>query len=316
MIRLVTSLWFALFLLTIPNLLMAQQDRQAALDSLPTSVRETLQRVETLVEQDSLIAAHGQLLILSYMNALTQMWQHYVLGLVEFKAEEYAQGLTEFQTVVDYARTRNAASDSSIYFRLSAKSLKKIGWYQRKQKEYEKAYGSHAQAFLLYERFGSAEEIHDALISLDVDADLMGDPVLSETALNLSVSAARKITDDKKRFKALGMTHNNLTFALQKQGRYLEAEDAILKSVDYWKQFETLAGTAEHRVMWAWFGVGDMYETWAKALGAGDPDYANKINNGKSAFEKSLGLAREQRASAEDVKEIEHRLNKTLNDER
>lgn len=258
--------------------------------------------VESLLQQNSLDQAFQALSRVSPKNEYEEAWLHYLRGWIHFERKEFDEGLAAF--LAPYNRFRSAPDGATDeYFRLVGKCLKKVGWYYRNKKESDRAYAYHSIEYQYLSRFGSPEEIHDAAISLDVDAYFMGDSVLSEMWLRESIAVAERIEEERARSSALGMSWNNLAGTLTQLRRFSEAEIAIRTSLGHWEKFEFLTGTSGFRVAWAYFGIGDVYETWYKATPSKE-----KLGWALDAYSKSLYIAQAQKMPAEEIQIIQKKV--------
>ncbi len=195
-------------------------------------------------------------------NAFESMWINYCRGLLFFSNESFDEGNDHFlecQTVFE-----NIEEATNNETRLFSMALKKMGWYQRNLQNYGDAYKIHEEEFHLLEECGSSQELHDATISLDVDAYYLKDLEKSEFWLKKSLEYGESITDEIMRLKSLGMSTNNLSGTLSGLKKFKEAFEVIEKSLVLWKEFEEKSPkTQEYRVAWALFARADIYEQWA-----------------------------------------------------
>ena len=260
-------------------------------------------------EQLSLAEIKASFSQLKMGTPLDTHWHKYFSGLIKIKEEKDIDALNELQKVYDSVKHRFTDIEREQY-RLVGLALKKIGWIYRKNKEYEKAYYYHNIRYQYMTHYGSALELHDAAISLDVDAYYLKDLKLSEFWLLISKQCASNIQNPIDRTKSVAISDNNLasTYCLQK--KFKEAIEYIFQSLDTWIDYESLTGPHENKVIWAYYGVADIYEAWAQHKKETQQNYSDEQNESKRYFQKSLDLALQRQILETDIMSIQNRLHK------
>jgi tetratricopeptide (TPR) repeat protein len=256
------------------------------------------------IEKNNPDAAEKVLAAINPATPLDKLWKSYATGLALFEEKKPEEGYKFFIGIYDEVRATKTALPPET-FRILGAALKKVGWYWREKKEFEKAYAFHEIEYNYYTRFGSALEIHDACISLDIDAFDLGDVRQSEQWLRTSLKAAAKISEPVDKSRSLGMSYNNLAETLYIQQRFEEAVSTIDLAFKYWSQYEKETGnTKEFRVAWAYFSIGDVYENWARFLKNSGKPYARQRQLALENYQHSLELADKQGMAADDRKSI------------
>lgn len=232
-------------------------------------------------------------------------WADYIRGLALIATQKLDEGLAELLKPYAVLSSSPSTRRAPEQFRLIGKCLKKIGWYYRNKSEFEKAFAYHSIEYTLFEQHGSFAELHDAAISLDNDAYNMKNPLLDEYWIRKSIESGTQISDPKGRYAAVGMSYNNLAATLSDLGRFEEAEPASMASLENYETYENLAGTGENRVLWAYYGLADLYLNWAKAIGPAGADRFTRLKEKAGvAIEQALTLALQQAASEDDMKTL------------
>ncbi len=235
------------------------------------------------------------------------LWKNYVEALILFKQDKFDDGYNALLSL--YERVRDSKADFSIdVFRILGAALKKMGWYWRRKKEFEKAYAFHAIQFNYLNEYGSPVELHDTCISLDVDSFSLKDLRQSEFWLRRGLEAAQQIEDGRSRARAMGMSCNNLAGTLYSLNRFDEAVNTINLSMKHWEEYEVHAGTQEFRVLWAHYGVGDVYENWARFLKENGRDFSQQKQRSIESYQQSLELAQQRELPEKESKVIAERL--------
>lgn len=238
-------------------------------------------------------------------------WLAYFQALIKIKEEKDVDALTDLKKSYESLKQRLTEVEPDQY-RLLGLALKKIGWIYRKNKDYEKAYFYHNARYLYAVKYGSAVEIHDAAISMDVDSYYLKDLKLSELWLNISREAALKINNPIDRARSLGITDNNLASTLSLQKNFTNASEFIFKSLDSWIEYESLTGPHENKVLWGYYGVGDIFENWARHNKETQQSFTNEKFQAEKSFRKALELAEQRKVSEMDRNSIQDRLNQVL----
>lgn len=223
-----------------------------------------------------------------------ELWSLYNKGIADYKEQKLDEGVKSFLTCFESVQKNKKAKPEE--FRIAGLCLKKIGWYYRGQKEYHKAFAYHSMRLSLVREFGSANEVHDALISLDVDVYMLNDMHLSERFLIESLEYAQEIKDDKSRVMALGTSYNNLSGTFSGLERFDESIEYAHKAFEYWEKYEAIAGTEEMKLPWAYYAIGD-------AL-----DNAGKSDEAQPYFIKANELASQRNMPADSIKWIKERI--------
>ncbi len=233
-------------------------------------------------------------------------WKDYLLGISHFGEKNLEKGIVPLKRCYEaIKRDLNATSED---FRISGMCLKKIGWSYRSKKEYLIAYAYHNLRYHYVVAHGSSHEVHDALISLDVDAYLLEDLQLSVKILKESILYGEAIEEPKNRFMALGTTYNNLAGSLYGLKRFSESESSIKLALDYWEKYEQIVGTSEFKVVWAHYGIGDVYEQWTKYLKENHQNYSRNRELSLAAYRTSLRLGETRNLPSSDQDHIKERI--------
>ncbi len=235
-----------------------------------------------------------------------KLWSEYNEGIDFYKNKKLDDGLKKFMNC--YQSVIDKKDVTSEEFRIAGMCLKKVGYYHRKQKDYHQAFSFHNMRLVLVKEFGSANEVHDALISLDVDVYMLKNMHLSERLLIESIDYAYEIKEDKSRYMALGTTFNNLGGTLYGLNKFRKSEESVLKSLTYWTKYEEFAGTEEMKVPWAYYAIGDVYEVWAKYLKENKVDYSLQKEKAQSNFAKSQKIAKARKMRSVSIKLIDERV--------
>lgn len=236
-------------------------------------------------------------------------WAHFLKGLGYYGLEHFEAGYSAFE--LPYEATAGPVGEEyqSERFRLAARCLKKMGWLHRRNEQFRQAYGIHAIGYQYLLEHGSYREIHDATISLDIDAYFLKNATLSRMWLERSIEAARLIKQPIARFKALGMSWNNLAGTLCELKRFEEAEEAMESSLDYWGQYEDRTTDSEHRRVWAQYGIGDVYQRWGQHLDEVGHDAAEeKLEAARDALTSAIDMAQQEGMTTGTRQPIESKL--------
>ena len=262
-----------------------------------------------LINRGDLDQAASKLMAFKPSNDLDTGWVSYLSGIIAFGRQDYSGGMTLLQTPYTSLKGEPSRYDSN-YHRLVAKCLKKVGWNFRRLKEYEKAYTNHSVVYQIYERYGAFAELHDAAISLDVDSFFLGDMELDEYWLGKSIEAGDRIPEGKRKSAALGTSYNNLAGTLYGLVRFENSEQSIKRSFDYWSSYEEVAGTSENKLVWAYFGIGDVYQTWAQHLRDKRDVSACEAKKAQAsnAYNQALQLSVVRAMNDDDISSIKSRV--------
>lgn len=238
-----------------------------------------------------------------------EIWQRYFLGQAQMELGSRELGLKTLER--NYALLQKMAGDealSSEEKRIAARSLKRIGQYYRQLKQYEKAYTYHQLQYLYLKRWGSAAELHDALLSLDVDSYELSNTFASEHWLLESLEVARYISDPLLRSRAQAMSTNNLADTLRMQRRWPEAIALIQQSREHWRNYESLQKGAEHRELWAILQTAEIYKDWAADLKAEPEEARAKGELAREQAEEALSLAANLKLDAAEQADLSARV--------
>ena len=239
-------------------------------------------------------------------------WAHYLKGRAFFGLEYFEAGYNAFEQ--PYVRTSDVLTEeqSAQRFRLAAMALKKMGWLQRRNEEFERAYALHAIEFRYLRQYGSFQEMHDATISLDVDSYFLKNPNLSRMWLESGVEVAEHIEQPATRYKALGMSWNNLAGTYCELQRFEDADEAIHSSLEQWTEYEELTGADEYRRVWAHYGIGDVYQRWGDFLAEMEDEEAarEKFDEAKHALTGAVQLAEKQSMPTGDRQPLKSKLHR------
>jgi tetratricopeptide (TPR) repeat protein len=299
-----------LFMTTFTTLAAEEKPRPAGTLACPESLAE----IQAMIDTERFTEALGALLQTDPGSLIEVAWIRYLRALAMFGKEEYEAGLDELNAVLIHTDAIDKSEHHRDAFRVAGYCLKKLGWHSRKQKEYDAALEYHSRRFDLAERFGSYQELHDACISIDIDAYFLKDFLLSEEMLTKSVGYAEQIEAEQDRNRSLGISWNNLGGTLTSLKKFEEAEAAARKSGIYWIAFEkSLGHTKEHREIWTYFGIGEIFRNWAESLRESKPRQAKaKRELALAEYDRALKLGEAQALSAEDAKFIQDQV-KALN---
>ncbi len=260
-------------------------------------------------EQLSLAEIKATFSQLKITTPLETHWHKYFSGLIKITEDKDIDALNELQKVYDSIKHRFTDIEREQY-RLAGLALKKIGWIYRKNKEYEKAYYYHNVRYQYMTHYGSSLELHDAAISLDVDSYYLKDLKLSEFWLLISKQCASNIQNPIDRARSLAISDNNLASSYCLQKKFKEATEHIFQSLDTWIGYESLTGPHENKVVWAYYGVADIYEAWAQHKKETQQNYSDEQNESKRYFQKALDLAQQRKILETDIMSIQTRLAK------
>lgn len=286
----------------------AQAAKQKRPEGFPSPSNAKLQAIQGEVNSGKHDDALKQLGAFQPESTASVLWKNYFVGVANFANKDYEKGLKALSECYDGVKKSKAIETE--HFRIAGMCLKKIGWFHRSKKDYHKATSYHNARYRYVRTYGSHLEIHDTLISLDVDAYYLGDMYMSVSLLEESLPHAQKISDLKKKLMALGTSYNNLGGSLYSVNKFSEAEESIKSALDHWIKYEEVAGEKENKVVWAYFGVADVYEAWAKNLKENKNEYAAKKAASIESYRKALGLAEKRKMKNDDKKYLKDRLSK------
>lgn len=241
-------------------------------------------------------------------------WAGYLRGLGLLGARELDDAYESFRSTAE--RITSTASDEleADRYRVAAKCLKKMGWYHRRGDGHARAYAYHAMEYDLIDSHGSALELHDAALSLDVVAYHLRTPQISRGWIERSIDAASEIDGEAARKKALGISWNNLTGTLCDLGEFEEAGRAAEKSLEHWRAYEELEGPEENRVIWAKHIFGDAYKRWGDSLveEGEQQEGRQKLEVARTALEEAVDEAESRELPESDLEDIQGKLDAVL----
>lgn len=283
-------------------------DRPAGLLDPPS---QTLSDIETSVASGEFEAALDAIEDHDPKSSLHADWAQYLKGRSFFGLEYFEAGYNAFE--VPYERTTEILPDREVAprMRLAAKCLNKMGWLHRRNEKFQRGYALHCVQYRYAIHHGSFEEIHDAAISLDVDAYFLKNAYLSKMWLQTSIEAGESIADPATRHRLLGMSWNNLAGTHCQLEEFEAAEEAIESSLEHWSHYEAEEGNDQHRTVWAHYGVGDVYHRWGQHLrGRDDEGAEDKLEAAREVLDEALEIADEQGMAAEERDPIASKLHR------
>lgn len=235
------------------------------------------------------------------------VWHDYLTGLVLIGQSK----LDSAENVLKRAFEKTEEiEDKSEAGRLQSRVERKLGLIERKRGNYDLSRKKHYEALDLAQKFGSSEEEHDCLISIDVDCYYLMDWTESERVLRESLEVAAQITEPVTRIRAQATSSNNLAGTLAELHNFEEAQEKAQAALAAWEEWEMMTGdTKEFRVGWAHYGLAMVFLKWAENLSAVDPlEASNKRGMAKYELLIATMLARESGRPQEDLDEISRRL--------
>lgn len=241
-------------------------------------------------------------------------WIGYLRGLGLLGTRELDDAYESFRSTAERITSTPREELGEDRFRIAAKCLKKMGWYHRRGDGHARAYAYHAMEYDLIESYGSALELHDAALSLDVVSYHLRTPQISRGWIERSIDAASDIDGDAARRKALGISWNNLTGTLCDLGEFEEAGHAADESLEQWRAYEELEGPEENRVIWAKHIFGDAYKRWGDSLIAEreQQEGRQKLEVARTALTEAVEEAEEREMSDSDLEDIQGKLDGVL----
>lgn len=234
-------------------------------------------------------------------------WHGYLSGLARIGQGNLNEAETVLQQAAAKCKEISGAAESG---RLLSRIERKLGYIERKRGGYEESRKRHYAALELAQHYGSAEEEHDCLISIDVDCYYLMDWTESERVLRESLEVAAQITEPVTRIRAQATSSNNLAGTLAELHNFEEAQEKAQAALAAWEEWEMMTGdTKEFRVGWAHYGLAMVFLKWAENLSAVDPlEASNKRGMAKYELLIATMLARESGRPQEDLDEISRRL--------
>jgi len=241
-------------------------------------------------------------------------WAGYLRGLGLLGARELDDAYESFRATAERITSTRSDELEADRYRVAAKCLKKMGWYHRRGDGHARAYAYHSMEYDLVDGHGSALELHDAALSLDVVAYHLRTPQISRGWIERSIDAASEIDGEAARKKALGISWNNLTGTLCDLGEFEEAGRAAEKSLEHWRTYEDLEGPEENRVIWAKHIFGDAYKRWGDSLieEGHQQEGRQKLEVARTALEEAVEEAESRELRESDIEDIQGKLDAVL----
>ncbi|MBK6764953.1 MAG: hypothetical protein IPG71_01220 [bacterium] len=236
---------------------------------------------------------------------LDRAWHGYLEGCALIGKEQKSDA----QTKLEVARTELLTlGDDAAANRLLSRVERKLGYLERERGDYAASRTRHYIALDLAQRFGSAEEEHDCLISIDVDCWHMQEWPESERVLRQSVEAATQITDAVARVRAQATSANNLAGTLAELRNFEEAQEQAQAALIAWTEWEQMTGDAsEFRIGWAHYTLADVYLKWAATI-EDHLESSNKKGMAKYELIVMRALAQEAQRPQSDFDAIDRRF--------
>jgi tetratricopeptide (TPR) repeat protein len=240
-------------------------------------------------------------------GAADSVWKNYLLGLIEIEQGQLEAAESSLKTA---SEKTHEISDGALSNRLLSRVTRKIGLIERKRGDYDASRRLHYTALDLAQKYGSPEEEHDCLISLDVDCYYLQDWSESERVLRESFDVAAQIVDPVARTRAQATSYNNLAGTLTELHNFEEALEKAQAALMSWEEWENMTGDAKgFRAGWAHYALADVYLAWAKSLAERDPlEASNKRGMAKYELLVLTMLARDAGRPQKDFDEIDKRL--------
>ncbi len=192
------------------------------------------------------------------------VWHHYLTGLVLIGQNKLDSAEVTLKRAAEKTKEIESKPEAG---RLLARVERKLGWIERKRGNYDLSRQKHYEALDLAQSFGSAEEEHDCLISLDVDCYYLGEWEESERILRQSLEVAGQITDPVARTRAQATSNNNLAGTLAELQHFEEAQEKAQAALTFWEEWQKMSGDRkDFRVGWAHYALAEVYLKWAASL--------------------------------------------------
>ncbi|MCB9367280.1 MAG: tetratricopeptide repeat protein [Calditrichaeota bacterium] len=236
---------------------------------------------------------------------LDRAWHGYLSGLAFVGLERFGDADS---ALLAAKQVLEAEGEDAGARRMLSKVERKLGLVHRKQKNYEKSREVHYLALDLAQLYGSAEEEHDCLISIDVDCWHIQDWEESERVLRQSLEIAAQITDPVARTRAQATSSNNLAGTLSEVGNFEEAVEQAQAALAAWSEWEKMTGDMrEFRSGWAHYTLADVYLSWAKRI-EDSLDASNKRGMAKYELILMMKLAQDAGRPQDEFDLISKRL--------
>jgi tetratricopeptide (TPR) repeat protein len=245
------------------------------------------------------------LLQVDLLTPLDHAWHAYLTGCAQIGNDEPETAAGELQR----AKAGLAElSDDPFANRLLSRVERKLGLIERKRGNYDESRKIHFAALDLAQRFGSAEEEHDCLISIDVDCWHLKDWTESERVLRQSLEVAAQINEPIARTRAQATSNNNLAGTLSELKNFEEAQEKANAALAAWTEWESMTGDKkDFRSGWAHYTLADVYLQWAANL-ENKLEASNKRGMAKYELILMQALAQEAKRPQADFDEISRRL--------
>jgi len=235
------------------------------------------------------------------------VWHHYLTGLVLIGQNKLDSAEVTLKHAAEKSKEIESKPEAG---RLLARVERKLGLIERKRGNYDLSRQKHYEALDLAQSFGSAEEEHGCLISLDVDCYYLGEWEGSERTLRQSLEVAGQITDPVARTRAQATSNNNLAGTLAELQNFTEAQEKAQAALTFWEEWQTMTGnTKDFRAGWAHYALADMYLKWAASLAESNAlEASNKRGMAKYELMIMTVLAREAQRPQSEFDLIDKRL--------
>lgn len=235
------------------------------------------------------------------------VWHDYLTGLAQIGKNQLDSAEV---TLTRAAEKTKEIQNKPEAGRLLARVERKLGLIERQRGNYDLSRRKHYEALDLAQSFGSAEEEHDCLISLDVDCYYLQEWEESERTLRQSLEVAAQITDPVARTRAHATSNNNLAGTLAELHNFAEAQEKAQTALTLWEEWQTMTGkTEEFRVGWAHYTLADVYLQWAASLAESNAlEASNKRGMAKYELMVMTVLAREAQRPQSEFDLIDKRL--------
>ncbi|MDA8792978.1 hypothetical protein N9N67_07020 [Bacteriovoracaceae bacterium] len=237
-------------------------------------------------------------------NVVNRLMVNFKAGKESFELKNYKEGKIQFDSCLNHYNELSEPTNSEYI--TVGDCLKKLGWYWRKQKAHDRAHAFHIKRLNLMQKHGTPVEVHDSFLSLDIDAYYLKDLKLSQSYLEQSIEVAKSIKDNTIRSRSLAMSENNLAGTLSDLKDFPNAVGASHEALDHWLEYEEVSSNLkEHRVVWAFYNLGNIYEKWANSLRREKKQFMPEKNQALRFYQLSLERGREHELLLDDLDKIE-----------
>ncbi len=236
------------------------------------------------------------------------IWTRYLIGEAQMNLGSYERGWKNLMANYEALRDQ-AAQLSPASRRVAAKSLQKIAWWHRQRQQWTDAYFFHHMQYLYLRAYGSLEEQHEALISLDQTSYRLRNHFASEVWLRESIQLGMSMPEGLARQRALGTSWNHLAATLREQSRWQEAINANLESRKFWLALDQATGRAEEQELWGLAQAAEILSAWGQFLQSQDPAAARqKWDEARTIARQALMRGEQSRLDAAARGVLETRL--------